>query len=112
MNTLSSITVLNSVVELLTEAYAGPPDPSTTWFIDNAPNSGVLGMLEEVSALEASKSVDGSGETGTTIAAHGFISSAPACGLSSGCYAPNDRESEILIRDFASKGLGARRPSD
>jgi hypothetical protein len=70
MNTLSSMTVLNSVVELLTEAYAGPPDPSTTWFIDNAPNSGVLGMLEEVSALEASKSVDGSGEAGTTIAAH------------------------------------------
>jgi hypothetical protein len=70
MNTLSSMTVLNSVVELLTKAYAGPPDPSTTWFIDNAPDSGVLGMLEEVSALEASKSVDGSGETGTTIAAH------------------------------------------
>jgi hypothetical protein len=70
MNTLSGLAVINSVVELLTEAYDGPPDPSSTWFIDNAPDSGVLGLLEDVSALEASKSVDGSGETGTTIAAH------------------------------------------
>jgi hypothetical protein len=70
MNTLSDLAVINSVVELLTEAYDGPPDPSSTWFIDNAPDSGVLGLLEDVSALEASKSVDGSGETGTTIAAH------------------------------------------
>jgi hypothetical protein len=70
MNTLSGLAVINSVVELLTEAYDGPPDPSSTWFIDNAPHSGVLGLLEDVSAVEASKSVDGSGETGTTIAAH------------------------------------------
>ena len=70
MTALSSKSVINSVVDLLTEAYEGPPDPSSTWFIDNAPNSGVLGLLEDVSALQASKSVDGSGETGTTIAAH------------------------------------------
>jgi hypothetical protein len=70
MNKLSSIAVINSVVELLTEAYDGPADPSSTWFIDNTPDSGVLGLLEDVSALEASKSVDGSEETGTTIAAH------------------------------------------
>jgi hypothetical protein len=60
MTALSSIAVINSVVELLTEAYDGPPDPSSTWFIDNTPDSGVLGLLEDVSALEASKSVDGS----------------------------------------------------
>jgi hypothetical protein len=70
MNALSSLAVINSVVDLLTEAYEGPSDPSSTWFIDNAPNAGVLGMLEDVSAREASKSVDGSGQTGTTIAAH------------------------------------------
>jgi hypothetical protein len=70
LNKLSSMAVINSVVELLTEAYNGPADPSSTWFIDNTPDSGVLGLLEEISALEASKSVDGSGEAGTTIVAH------------------------------------------
>ena len=40
------------------------------WFIDNEPNSGVLGILAGVSAIEASTSVDGSGETGSTIAAN------------------------------------------
>jgi hypothetical protein len=70
MNALSSMAVINSIVDLLTEAYEGPSDPSSTWFIDNVPNAGVLGMLEDVSASEASKSVDGSGQTGTTIASH------------------------------------------
>ena len=70
MTNLSSTAVINSIVYLLTEAYAGPPDPSSTWFIDNEPDSGVLGIVANVSATEASKSVDGSGESGTTIAAN------------------------------------------
>ena len=70
MGDLSSTAILNSIVYLLTEAYAGPPDPSSTWFIDNEPDSGVLGIIAKVSAAEASKSVDGSGEAGTTIAAN------------------------------------------
>jgi hypothetical protein len=70
MNTLPVTAVLGSVVELLIEAYAGPPNPSATWFIDNEPDSGVFGILEGVSAEEASKSVDGSGKTGSTIAAN------------------------------------------
>jgi hypothetical protein len=70
MGDLSSTAILNSIVYLLTEAYAGPPDPSSTWFIDNEPDSGVLGIIANVSAAEASKSVDGSGEAGTTIAAN------------------------------------------
>jgi len=70
MTNLSSTAVINSIVYLLTEAYAGPPDPSSTWFIDNEPDSGVLGIVANVSAAEASKSVDGSGESGTTIAAN------------------------------------------
>lgn len=70
MDNLSVTSILNSVVYLLTEAYAGPPDPSSTWFIDNEPDSGILGIVANVSAAEASESVDGSGQPGTTIAAN------------------------------------------
>jgi hypothetical protein len=70
MTTLPTNVVIQSIVDLLTEAYAGPPDPSATWFIDNEPDSGVFGLLQSVSAAEASKSVDGSGASGTSIAAH------------------------------------------
>lgn len=70
METLAATQIIASIVELLTEAYEGPPDPSRTWFIDNEPDSGVLGILQGVSAEEASTSVDGSGEAGTTISAH------------------------------------------
>lgn len=70
MTDLSSTAVINSIVYLLTEAYTGPPDPSSTWFIDNEPDSGVLGIIASVTAVEASTSVDGSGESGTTIAAN------------------------------------------
>jgi hypothetical protein len=70
MTSLSTTAVLNSVVELLTEAYEGPPNPSSTWFIDNEPDSSILGLLANLSAEEASTSVDGSGETGSTIVSH------------------------------------------
>lgn len=70
MNSVPVPTLIDSVVTLLTEAYAGPPDPNATWFIDNEPDSGILGILSKVSAEEASTSVDGSGEEGTTIAAN------------------------------------------
>ena len=70
MNNPSIPFLIGSIVELLTEAYAGPPNPSSTWFIDNEPNSGILGILDGISAEEASQSVDGSGEAGSTIASH------------------------------------------
>jgi hypothetical protein len=70
MNTLQTRIVLDSIATLFTEAYEGPPDPSSTWFIDNEPNSGIFGALEKVSAEEASISVDGSGAPGSTIAAN------------------------------------------
>lgn len=70
MISLPVTAVLDSVSLLLTEAYLGPPNPASTWFIDNEPDSGVLGLLTNVSAAEASTSVDGSGEAGTTIASH------------------------------------------
>ena len=70
MSMLSSTAVFNSILDLFTEAYDGPPNPSSTWFIDNEPNCGILGILEGVSATEASKSVDGSEKTGSTIASN------------------------------------------
>jgi hypothetical protein len=59
-----------AIITLLTEAYLGPPDPTATWFIDNEPDAGLLGLLRDVTADEASQSVDGTGNPGTTIASH------------------------------------------
>jgi hypothetical protein len=62
--------ITESIITLLTEAYPGPPDHTATWFIDNEPDSGILGILRDVTADEASKSVDHTGNPGTTIASH------------------------------------------
>ena len=61
-------TLLDAIVTMLTETYAGPPDPSGTWFIDNEANSGVFGIIQGLSAEQASRSVNGTGEPGSTIA--------------------------------------------
>jgi hypothetical protein len=70
MTTLPIATVINSVVELLTEAYQGPSDPARTWFIDNEPDAGVFGLLSSLNAAQASRSLDGSEAAGSTIASH------------------------------------------
>jgi hypothetical protein len=70
MNTLSAPIVIEAINTLMTEAYAGPPDPTSTWFIDNEPDSGIFGVLAHLTAAEASRSVDGSGQPGTTIASN------------------------------------------
>jgi hypothetical protein len=55
-----------AVLTLLREAYVGPSDPTSTWFVDNEPNSGLLGILTSTSAIEASQpALDG-----TTVAGH------------------------------------------
>jgi hypothetical protein len=61
--------VIQSIITLFSEAYAGPADPSSTWFIDNEPDSGILGIIAGVSSYEASWSSKYN-EPGTTIAAH------------------------------------------
>ncbi len=61
--------VINSIVTLFSEAYASPADPSSTWFIDNAPDSGILAIIDGVTAVEASWSSQ-PGQPGTTIAAN------------------------------------------
>jgi len=70
MTSIPVTTLVNAIAELLTEAYAGPPDPSSTWFIDNEPVSGILGLLSRISAAQASQPVNGAAGPGSTIAAH------------------------------------------
>jgi hypothetical protein len=71
MSTLPISTLTQSIVELLTEAYVGPPDAnSPTWFNDNDPDAGIFGQIKNVTAAEASASADSTGNPGTTVASH------------------------------------------
>jgi len=71
MSTIAVNDLTKSIVELLVEAYDGPPDAHTpTWFNDNDPNAGIFGQIKPLSAAEASVSADGSGNPGTTVASH------------------------------------------
>ncbi len=71
MNTVPVPTMTKMIVDLLVEAYDGPPDAhSPTWFNDNDPNAGVLGQIRPLTAAEASFSADGSSKPGTTVASH------------------------------------------
>jgi hypothetical protein len=70
MTTLPVSTLVQSIIDLLTEAYAGPPDARTTWFIDNQPDSGIFGLIAGVTAAEASQSTGKPGAQGETIAAN------------------------------------------
>ena len=66
---MDTIFVIQSITILFSEAYAGPANPSSTWFIDNEPDSGILGLIAGVTASEASWSTNRN-QPGTTIAAH------------------------------------------
>ena len=58
-------TFKEALLELFSEAYTGP-NHAYTWFIDNAPGSGLFGTLDALNAEEASHA----GPSGRTIAAH------------------------------------------
>lgn len=71
MNTVTVPTLTQVIVDLLVEAYDGPPDAhSPTWFNDNDPNAGILGQIKPLTAVQASHSADGTGNPGTTVASH------------------------------------------
>jgi len=58
---------INSIIsEFLEEAYDGPKNLST-WFINNEPNSGLLGTISTINSDEASTPIL---KNGTTVAAH------------------------------------------
>jgi len=56
----------SAIIEFLEEVYNGPKH-KYTWFIGNEPDSGLLGTIRGITAVEASTSVV---EEGTTVAAH------------------------------------------
>jgi hypothetical protein len=66
MASIPNETFCKVLLELFIEAYDGPTK-SYTWFIDNAPKSGLLGTLEDITSEEASRPFV---ENGSTIAAH------------------------------------------
>jgi hypothetical protein len=61
--------VIHSIAILFSEAYCGPTEPSSTWFIDKEPDSGILGVISGISSAEASWSSHHN-EPGSTIAGH------------------------------------------
>jgi hypothetical protein len=61
--------VIQAIIILFSEAYGGPSDPASTWFIENEPDSGIFGLIAGVSASEASWSTERR-QPGTTIAGH------------------------------------------
>ncbi|MGD0805659.1 MAG: hypothetical protein ABSA11_16480 [Candidatus Bathyarchaeia archaeon] len=58
--------IRNIIIEFLIEVYNGPSH-QYTWFINNEPDSGILGTINKLKPEEASTPII---ENGTTIAAH------------------------------------------
>ncbi|PKL08181.1 MAG: hypothetical protein CVV51_10265 [Spirochaetae bacterium HGW-Spirochaetae-7] len=53
--TIDSEKLATMLLGLVAEAYDGPGNPKMTWFVDNESACGILGTLEKLSAVEASK---------------------------------------------------------
>lgn len=69
-STISQDAFLEALRTLVNEAYLGPSDPRGTWFVDNEPDCGFVGMLNRVTAVQAS--VERGYPAGGSIAAHAF----------------------------------------
>ncbi|HET7233000.1 MAG TPA: DinB family protein [Longimicrobium sp.] len=67
METLPREMVMEAIGAILTEAYEGPPDPSGTWFVNNAADAGFFPTLDGLSADEASRAA---APGRSTVAAH------------------------------------------
>lgn len=55
MEQVQIMTGIGAVLELLAEAFEGPRDPRSTWFVSNAPDSGIFGTLAGLTPQEASR---------------------------------------------------------
>jgi hypothetical protein len=55
--TIDQQSFINAVRTLMHEAYVGPEHPERTWFVDNERDAGFLGLLDRVSAEQASRVV-------------------------------------------------------
>lgn len=70
MSEIPRETVLRAVLPILSEAFAGPADPRSTHFVNNAPDCGLFGTLDALTAGQASLAVDGGGATAAAQAEH------------------------------------------
>ena len=66
---MDTSSIRESIATLLIEAYREPADPASTWFIENAPDSGIFGIIAGITSEEASWS-SRPNEPGTTIPGH------------------------------------------
>lgn len=69
-NVITQESLLEALRLLVNEAYLGPADPRGTWFVDNEANSGFVGILDRIDAVQASVE-RGYPENGS-IAAHAY----------------------------------------
>jgi hypothetical protein len=75
----------DSIDMLLQEAYEGPPDPQSTWFVNNDPDGGVLGTVRHLTAAQAWFKPDGLAHSVAEHVAHilfslNHVSKCAACG--------------------------------
>lgn len=70
MSEIPRETVLRAVLPILSEAFAGPADPRSTHFVNNAPDCGLFGTLDALTAEQASLPVDDGGVTAAAQAEH------------------------------------------
>ena len=66
--TIDQSAFVEALGALMREAYMGPDDPNATWFADNEPDCGIVGMLERVDAEQASRVIGY--PDGASIASH------------------------------------------
>jgi hypothetical protein len=53
--TIEKSVLTSAALALFDEAYRGPPSPNETWFADNEPDAGFLGVLGSIGAARASE---------------------------------------------------------
>ena len=75
----------DSIDMLLQEAYDGPPDPHSTWFVNNDADAGVLGTVRHLTAHQAWFTPDGLAHSVAEHVAHilfslNHVSKCASCG--------------------------------
>lgn len=55
--TITAAALTYAAAALFEEAYVGPPNPRNTWFVDNEPNAGIIGVLEKIDASTAGRPI-------------------------------------------------------
>lgn len=67
-HTIREELLTRAAMALFEEAYVGPPDSTTTWFVDNEPMAGVIGVLQGIDASTATRAIEAS--SGLSLSSH------------------------------------------